>query len=203
MQRIDERGIAAETLHGVAHGGEIDDGGHSGEILQQHARRHEGDFVAGGSLGLPGGDRANGVGRDGLAVFATQQVLQQDAQGIRQFGSADALLVERVQAVDLKFAITNTKSRTTSEAIHRPLSAKEILWNPQVARRWKTERITARCRVTFSLRLPRQDQQVEDRSESFRMVGINQNVFRWWQGTSSIDSRDAGTKARTTQRIGG
>ena len=30
-------GVAAQALHGVAHGGQVDDGGHAGEVLQQHA----------------------------------------------------------------------------------------------------------------------------------------------------------------------
>ena len=34
LQRIDQRGVAAEVLHGVAHGGEIDDAGDAGEILE-------------------------------------------------------------------------------------------------------------------------------------------------------------------------
>ena len=44
-QRIDLVRIAAKRLHRVAHGGEIDDGRHAGEILHQHARRTEGDLV--------------------------------------------------------------------------------------------------------------------------------------------------------------
>ena len=36
-ERIDLGRIAAHLLHGVAHGGQIDDGRHAGEILQQHA----------------------------------------------------------------------------------------------------------------------------------------------------------------------
>jgi tetratricopeptide (TPR) repeat protein len=45
------------ALHGVAHGGEIDHGGHAGEVLHQHARRAEGDLVLGLALVLqPGGD---------------------------------------------------------------------------------------------------------------------------------------------------
>jgi hypothetical protein len=37
-------GVAAERLHGVAHGGEVDDRGHAGEVLHQHAGRAEGDL---------------------------------------------------------------------------------------------------------------------------------------------------------------
>ena len=47
--RIDLLGIAAERLHGVAHGGEIDHRRHAGEVLHQHARRAEGEFVLGTS----------------------------------------------------------------------------------------------------------------------------------------------------------
>ena len=53
LQRIDERGIAAELLHGVAHGGEIDDAGNAGEILQEDAAGGEGDFLVGLRLAVP------------------------------------------------------------------------------------------------------------------------------------------------------
>ncbi len=33
LQRIDERGVSTELLHGVAHGREVDDAGDAGEIL--------------------------------------------------------------------------------------------------------------------------------------------------------------------------
>ena len=46
-QRIDLLRIAAELRHGVAHGGEIDDGRNAGEVLHQHARRAEGDLAFG------------------------------------------------------------------------------------------------------------------------------------------------------------
>ena len=44
LQRVDALRIAAERLDRVAHRGEIDDGGHAGEVLQQHAARAEGDL---------------------------------------------------------------------------------------------------------------------------------------------------------------
>ena len=49
QQRIDFFGIAAEVAHRVAHGGEIDHGRDAGEILQQNASGHEGDFFFGGA----------------------------------------------------------------------------------------------------------------------------------------------------------
>ncbi len=44
---IDAFGIAAECLDGVAHGGEIDDGGNAGEVLHEDAGRHVSNFAAG------------------------------------------------------------------------------------------------------------------------------------------------------------
>ena len=38
-QRVDERRVAAEVGHGVAHDREIDDRGHAGEVLEDHPRR--------------------------------------------------------------------------------------------------------------------------------------------------------------------
>src|SRR5258708_27652493 len=43
-ERIDARGIGAHPLDGFAPGGEVDDGGDPGEILEEHARRPEGGF---------------------------------------------------------------------------------------------------------------------------------------------------------------
>jgi hypothetical protein len=44
LQRIDQPGIAAEPLHGIAHGGQIDHRRNAGEILQQDTAGREGDF---------------------------------------------------------------------------------------------------------------------------------------------------------------
>ena len=87
-QRIDFLRIAAEMLHGVAHGGEIDDGGHAGEILHQHARRAEGDLAFGG-LGLePLRDRLDVFLGDRAAVLVAQQIFQQHLERERQPGNS-------------------------------------------------------------------------------------------------------------------
>ncbi len=72
-ERIDARGIAAHALDRLAHGGEIDDGGDAGEILQQDARGHEGDFFLRG-VGSPAGEGANVLGANEAAIFATQEI---------------------------------------------------------------------------------------------------------------------------------
>jgi hypothetical protein len=46
-ERIDPRWIAAEVGHRVAHRGQVDDGRHPGEVLEQDARRHERHFRIG------------------------------------------------------------------------------------------------------------------------------------------------------------
>ena len=45
LQRVDAFGVAAQFDDGVAHGGQIDDGRHAGEVLHQHPGRHEGDLL--------------------------------------------------------------------------------------------------------------------------------------------------------------
>ena len=44
-ERVDLRGVAAEVGHRVAHRGEVDDRGHAGEVLHDHARGREGDLL--------------------------------------------------------------------------------------------------------------------------------------------------------------
>ena len=46
-------GIAAEAHDRIAHGREIDDAGHAGEVLQDDARGREGDLVRGRRRRIP------------------------------------------------------------------------------------------------------------------------------------------------------
>ena len=43
-QGVDLLRVAAEPLHGAAHGRQVDHAGHAGEVLQDHAGRLEGNF---------------------------------------------------------------------------------------------------------------------------------------------------------------
>ena len=55
-QRVDALGLPAELGHRVTHGGQIDHGGHAREVLHQHARGTEGDFLlALAAVRQPGG----------------------------------------------------------------------------------------------------------------------------------------------------
>ena len=74
-QRIGEPGVGAHFGERVAHGGEIDDTGHAGEVLQQDARRHEADL-----LGVGSADTARHIidigSGDLTAVLIAEQVLE-------------------------------------------------------------------------------------------------------------------------------
>ncbi len=80
QQRVDARRIVAQAPHGIAHGGQIDDGGHAGEVLKQHARRHEGDFLRRCRLRVPAGHGKDVFGLDGDAVLGAQKVFEQDLE---------------------------------------------------------------------------------------------------------------------------
>jgi hypothetical protein len=78
-QRIDPTGLPAQIAHRVPHGGEIDDRGDAGEVLEQNPRGAEGNLPVGIFLGLPRQDRS------ALFLLAgTQDVLEQDAERVRQ-----------------------------------------------------------------------------------------------------------------------
>ena len=102
LQRIDLARVAAEPDDAVAHRGEIDDRGHAGEILEQHARRHERDLLlAPCDVTSHPRQRLDVVGVDEPAVLAAQQVLEQDLQRIRQPRQPRKTgLLERRQAED-------------------------------------------------------------------------------------------------------
>ncbi len=78
--RIDLLGVAAEPGHRVAHGGEIDDAGHAGEVLHHHARRAVLDFAVDMACLGPVDDRLRVLHRGRLAVFMPQHVFQQHLQ---------------------------------------------------------------------------------------------------------------------------
>ena len=99
-QRIDLLRILAQALHRVAHRGEIDHGGHAGEVLHQHAGRAEGDLLLVPAAVLePAGDARDIVLGDRAAVLEAQQVLQQHLQRIGQLRNAlEAVLLGGLQA---------------------------------------------------------------------------------------------------------
>ena len=102
-ERIDLARITAERGHRVAHGGEIDDGGHAGEVLHQHPRRTEGDLMLVPAAVLrPGRHRLDVFLLDGAAVFVAQQIFEHDLERERQLRHpGEAVLLRRLQRVNL------------------------------------------------------------------------------------------------------
>ncbi len=88
QQRIHPLGIAAHLHDRIAHRGEIDDRRHAREVLEQHTRRHERDFLIRHLARVPAGQLLDVLGPDHAAVFAPQQVLEQDLERIGQPGDA-------------------------------------------------------------------------------------------------------------------
>ena len=110
-ERIDLRRIAALLAHRVAHRGEVDDRGHAGEVLEEHARRHERDLARRLVRGHPARD-----GLDlGLGAVA-EHVLEQDPQRVREPRHVPPLL-ERVEPVDLVAAASDRERGTRAEGI--------------------------------------------------------------------------------------
>jgi hypothetical protein len=103
-QRVDPLRIAAEMLHRIAHGGEIDDGGNTGKILHQHPRWPECDLAIRG-LGLePLREAENIVLGDGTAVFIAQQIFEQNLHRERQTGNTleAGFLRDRKAVIDIR-----------------------------------------------------------------------------------------------------
>ncbi len=89
-ERVDLRRVGAELVDRVPHRGEVDDGGDAGEVLHQDPGRLEGDLLAGLSLGVPGRDRLDVVGRHPGAVFEPEAVLEEDLEGVGKAGDVEA-----------------------------------------------------------------------------------------------------------------
>ena len=104
-ERIDLLRIAAEPLHGGAHGGEIDDAGDAGEILQDNAGRLEWDFDLGRRGGLPAGERFHVGFGDGVTVAVAEQRFQEDADRVGEGRDiAEAGVLQFREAINAGFA---------------------------------------------------------------------------------------------------
>ena len=80
LQRVDPVGVAAHRRHRVAHRGEIDYRGHTGEILQEHPPRHEGDLARRRGRRVPAAEEVDLFGGDDFPVLAAEEILEQDLE---------------------------------------------------------------------------------------------------------------------------
>ena len=81
---LDHLGVFAHGMNGGAHGGEIDEQWHAGEVLQHDAGDGEWDFVVAGGFGVPVGQVFDVSFGDLLAVQIAQKRLEHDADGNRE-----------------------------------------------------------------------------------------------------------------------
>jgi hypothetical protein len=116
-------GVAAQGDDGVAHGGQVDDGRHAGQVLHEHALGREGDLlgVLAGRLAVtrrvlaPARERFDVGGVHLDAVLVSQEVLQEDLDGVRE--SVDAERQQRVgsQRVVGEFTALNVERHLGAE----------------------------------------------------------------------------------------
>jgi hypothetical protein len=99
-ERLDDLRVLAELGHGRAHGGEVHEERHTGEVLQHDAGDDEGDLLGAGGLGLPGGEIAHGALGDALAVAVAQEGFEDETDGDGEAGNLEAGLLERGQRVE-------------------------------------------------------------------------------------------------------
>ena len=79
-ERVDLGRVAAESLHGGPHRGEIHHAGHAREVLQHDPRRLEGDLAFGGLGGVPRRQGPDVGFGDFITVAGPQQGLEHHPQ---------------------------------------------------------------------------------------------------------------------------
>ena len=117
QQRVDLLRVAAEVAHRVAHRGEVDDRGHPGEVLEQHARRREGDLLARVGARVPARD-----GLDVALVSGPERVLEQDLEGVGEPVDVEAVL-QGVEAEDLVLPASDAQRRACGEGVGHGLDS--------------------------------------------------------------------------------
>ncbi len=117
LQRIDAPWIAAHAFHGVAHGRQIDDCRHAGEVLQQHPARRERDLAARFGARVPLRQRHHVLGADVDAVLGAQEVFEQHLHRVGQTLGERVLLEDRVKPADGVGLVVDAKRALTAKAV--------------------------------------------------------------------------------------
>ena len=117
LEGVDQGGIAAEVLHGIAHGGQVDYAGDAGEILKQNAAGSEGDFFIGPGIFVPFRQGGDVFFFYVAAVFGAQEIFEKDAEGVWKMFARDALFIEGVETVDFVFLVAGFEYGAGVEAV--------------------------------------------------------------------------------------
>ena len=99
-ERLDQLRVPAELGHRRAHGREVDEQRHAGEVLQHDARDDKGDFLRALGLGPPARERLHGGLGDAFAVAVAQQGFKDETDGNREARDLVAGLLERGHRVE-------------------------------------------------------------------------------------------------------
>ncbi len=195
-QRVDLRRVAAHLCDRVAHRRQIDDGGHAGEVLHQHARWRERDLLARLLLRIPAGESFDVGGAHRTRSLVAQQVLEQHLQRERQPRHVKALL-QRVEAKDLVAALTYGE---------RVLGAEAVGWH---GTRGEPTRLASRaaCPGALSAAAPRHTPRAAHRCSSAPATArrrsmptrpsLSRRVTRTWPRRSSARSAAATALSRS------
>ncbi len=114
---IDALGISAHVRDGFTHSSEVNDGGNPGKILQQNSRGHKGDFFL-RCAGLPGGEGANVIGANEMAVLVAEEILEENTEREGELCQAtEVLFFEGFKAMNFKGLGADTEMVTSAERI--------------------------------------------------------------------------------------
>ena len=113
VEGVDDLGVAAEVGDRLTHGGQVDDAGHTREVLHDDAGRGELDLRVGLSGRVPGGQGAHVVSGDVGAVLSAQQVLGKHLEAVGQTLYAG----DGVEAVDLVTAAVHVEDGAGVEGV--------------------------------------------------------------------------------------
>ena len=114
-QRVDARRVPAEGGHRIAHGGQVDDGGHAGEVLEDDPCGHERQLDVDAGPRPPARQGAHvGLADDAVAGVA-QQVLEQDLDRDRE--SSEVGGAAAVEPIDDHVAAIDRERGTAVEGI--------------------------------------------------------------------------------------
>ena len=103
-ERLDHFRVLAHAVDGGAHGGEIDEQRHAGEVLEDDAGDDEGDFIVAGSLGVVVGEVGDVLFGDLEAVVVAEEGFENDPDGDRELAEIrETLFGEGGEGVEISF----------------------------------------------------------------------------------------------------
>ena len=117
-ERIDDVRILAGRRHRAAHGGQIGDAGHAGEVLHQHPRRAVGDLLGVRRYVRPVRQGLDVFPAHGAAVLEAQQVFEQDLQRHRQPRDIAGTALSRLGKAEVGvLAVAGAQKRAGAETV--------------------------------------------------------------------------------------